>query len=393
MQSFWYWIFLIAGWGIFVVWGHAALRLFLFYYSSSRLPEQSEPATREQRKPVRVIVPACNESDTLEACLISLIKQDYENLEIVAINDRSTDGTGEIMDSVASSSGRVRVIQVDSLPEKWLGKNHANWLGAAMDEGEDTEYFLFTDGDVIFEPDCISRAVAYLEKYKLDHLCLLPQAIPGGFWENAMCHFFIICYLLKCKPWHLGNFNRPDSFIGVGAFNLVSRNAYCSIGGHRKLRMEVADDYKLGKLLKQSGYHCGALFSHGSIKVRWQVGLRGVIRGLEKNVLAAFDYSLIRMLTDTMLFFSGAVLPVMMTLLVVGWAGSGWFASVILQIVLLAWFAVVGRCSVLVGLTFPICAIGFLGTVLRSVMLAHYRGGIWWRGTFYQMDALRRGSV
>ncbi len=393
MQDFWFWVFIIAGWGTFVVWGHAALRLVLFHYSSSGLPERNARTIGDSQKTVRVIVPACNESGFLEACLASLIKQDYENLEIVAVDDRSTDQTGEIMDSIAASSDRVRVIHVNSLPGEWLGKNHANWLGTEAGEGENAAYLLFTDGDIIFEPDCISRAVAYLEKQKLDHLCLLPQALPGGFWENAMCHFFIICYLLKCKPWHLGNHDRMDSFIGVGAFNLVGRNAYYSIGGHRRLRMEVADDYKLGKLLKQSGYRCGVLFSNGGIKVRWQVGLLGVIRGLEKNVLAAFDYSVLKMLADTSLFFAGAILPVLMPLIVAGWAGSGWCATVILQISLLSWFAAIGRCSALIGLTFPICSICFLGTVIRSAVLAYRRGGIWWRGTFYRLDALRRGSV
>ena len=393
MGHFWYWLFLIGGWIVFLAWGHACVRIIHFYLTNAGFDSPDSRFGGETDVPVRVLVPACNEEESIEACLRSLVEQDYDNLEIVAINDRSSDATGAVMERVARSSDRLKVVHIEELPGGWLGKNHANWVGTRSGDPERARYFLFTDGDVIFDSDCIRLAMAHVAEHRIDHLCLFPRMIPGGFWEGAMCSFFIICYLIKCKSWHLRNFRKQDSFTGVGAFNLVERRAYDSVGGHQTLRLEVADDYKLGKLIKQNKHHCAALFSDGKIRVRWQVGLRGVIRGLEKNSASGFDYSIFHAVWQMGMFVLATISPLMAAYFCTGLACSGWVGTVILQVGILAWFGSVGGSTMSVGVTFPICSLCFVYAVLRSFVLLHLRGGIRWRGTFYRLQELLRGVV
>ena len=108
-----------------------------------------------------VVVPACNEEDSIEQALRRLIALDYPNYQVIAVNDRSSDRTGAIMDAVAASSnGRLKVVHVTELPAGWLGKTHAMWSAARQ---SDSDWILFTDADVMFRPDCLRRTIAYAE--------------------------------------------------------------------------------------------------------------------------------------------------------------------------------------------------------------------------------------
>lgn len=178
-----------------------------------RLPDLSEARFAvgpECKLPsLRVIVPARNEEAAIEQCLRSLFAVEYDALEIVAIDDRSTDRTGVIMDSVAALAGldRLRVIHVKELPAGWLGKTHAMWLGAektAEDERQASnrapEWLLFTDGDTLFHPESLRRAVAYAETRRADHFVLLPTMIMPQFGERMMISFFHTMFVPGYRP-------------------------------------------------------------------------------------------------------------------------------------------------------------------------------------------------
>src|ERR1700731_3738971 len=144
-----------------------------------QLPDPpSDPAAPS----LTVIVPACNEAKDIAACLHSLVAQDYPNLNIVAINDRSTDQTGALMDALAAQHPtRLRVLHITELPSGWLGKTHAMALAARHTTAD---YLLFTDADILFHPTVLRRALSYLVKSRGDHLVTFPTLLIKR-WDEA----------------------------------------------------------------------------------------------------------------------------------------------------------------------------------------------------------------
>ncbi len=339
---------------------------------------------------VSVIVPACDEEGAIRRCLESLVGQDYPDLEIVAINDRSSDGTGAIMDQVAAASPRVGVEHIKELPAGWLGKNHANAVGAERATGD---WLLFTDGDVFFESDCVRRAVTHAEAEGLDHLALFPALESTGYWERAACCFFGMLIAVSLQTWHTRNPLKPQAFCGIGAFNLVRRRAYQAVGTHQRLRMEVADDITLGKLLKQGGYVSDVMSGRLQVAVRWQVGLGGVVRGLEKNAFCGAAYSVPRATAGVIVLTLLSLLPAVGAVLAPGWTRIAYAAWLLSQMGSLAIGARAHGFSRLVGLAFPIAALTLALAIGRSMILTLWRGGIRWRGTFYPLEQLREGHL
>lgn len=335
-----------------------------------------------------VIVPACNEAANIEACLRSLAAQDYPALEVVAVNDRSTDETGAIMDRLARELPRLRILHIDELPEGWLGKNHANYCAANEASGE---WLLFTDGDIQFGPQALQRAVIHARRETLDHLAVFPGLIFGGLWETALVCFFAFVFSMHFKPWRIRNPKYPKAFCGVGAFNLVRRGAYQEMGGHAPLKMEVVDDVKVGKVMKAHGFVSDALPGEQLVRVRWQEGFWGVIRGLEKNAFAGAEYSLVRGLGGVAaLAVIGAGPVVGAGLLSWPYSAPYWVWGVVL-VLSFGYSAFRLRAHPLIGLTAPICAVALAFAVLRSIVLTQFRGGVRWRGTFYPLAKLKAG--
>ena len=138
---------------------------------------------------ISVIVPARNEEAQIRNGLCTLLQSTGVDLEIIAVEDRSTDSTGRIMDEIAATNSRLKVIHITELPEGWLGKNHAMHVASEQATGE---LLLFTDGDIIYEPPAIEIAVRHFVRKKLQHLCLLPRMLPGSIRGNRhrCCSFF-----------------------------------------------------------------------------------------------------------------------------------------------------------------------------------------------------------
>ena len=341
--------------------------------------------------PVSVVVPSRDEAGAVEKATRSLLEQDYPDLEVIAVDDRSTDGTGAILDRLAETDPRLGVVHVESLPEHWLGKNHACHRGARRASGE---WLLFTDGDVVFAPEALRRAVAFALAYRLGHLVAFPHLIAPGFWERAFQTAFGMFLNLKFRTWGLRRARTP-AFVGVGAFNLVSRNAYERIGGHERLAYEVVDDAKLGLILRRSGVRQGALDSADLVRVRWNAGLRGSLRGLMKNAFAAveFDWSRVALVT------SAVALLALAPIAVAGLApdpvlrGLGLAMAVAGAVIHAAVARAMTQGTGLEGLTFPLCAIAIVGVLLASATAATRRRAIVWRGTRYPLGRLRAACV
>ncbi len=336
-----------------------------------------------------VVVPACNEEQTIAPAMRSLLACDYPGLEIIAVNDRSTDRTGEILDEIAASNPRLRVLHIQDLPAGWLGKNHALQVGSDQCAGS---FILFTDADVVFEPTALRRAVLLCEREEVDHLVVMPDVVLKSFWETVAVWMFGVVFVMHTRPWRLED-PKSNSFCGVGAFNLVRASAYRAMGGHHRLRMDVADDMKLGKCLKESGAYCKFLVHGGLVSVRWVEGAWGLVTGLTKNFYGGFGFRPER-----------AVLGVVGISALGIWPPIGLFVGPTLPRVLcgLTMVAMVAAATVarpnpksspLHGLAFPFGSALIVFTILRSVWFTHRQGGIKWRGTFYALQELRKGIV
>ena len=267
--------------GSAVGWTVIGLRLWRGSQRVPRLPDVAAEAPPAGWPAVSVIVPSRNEEGAVEAATRALLAQDYPSLEVVAIDDRSTDATGRLLDALAARDDRLAVHHVTTLPPGWLGKNHAMAVGADVARGE---WLLFTDADVLFAPDVLKRAVAFACRHRLGHLVAFPHLIAPGFLERAFVTTFGLFANLVFQVWDL---QRPGSraFVGVGAFSLVRRDAYVAVGGHKALAFEVVDDAKLGLILRRSGVPQGALDSGGLVRVRWQQGFRRVPERIDQERL------------------------------------------------------------------------------------------------------------
>src|SRR5687767_255648 len=190
-----------------------------------------EPA--ETGPPVSIIVAARNEESGIEQGLRSLLQLDYPALEIIVVNDRSTDRTGAILDRMAQANPRVAVVHLSNLPEGWLGKNYALYSGASRATGD---LLLFTDADIVFQPTTLRRAVTYLEREGLDHLTAIPNTQVPGVALSAFIAAFAVFFSMYARPWKARD-PRSSFHIGIGAFNLIRKSAYQAIGTHLRIAM------------------------------------------------------------------------------------------------------------------------------------------------------------
>lgn len=332
---------------------------------------------------VSILVAGRNEQEKLPGALPTLLAQDYPNYEVVFVNDRSTDATPNILDQFADKHSNLKVIHVDQLPPGWLGKPHGFWTAYQHATGD---WLVFTDADVRFAPDVLRRSLALVKQKGWDHLTLAGRIDLEGFWEKIIVSYFLLVFLLNTRAWTVSN-PRSRAYVGVGSFQLLRRSAYEAIGTHRRLALEVVDDIKLGKLVKQGGFHSGMAIAEDSIRLRWQEGVGNIIRGLTKNTFAYFRYGLGQTLWSVVITFALSLLPFLALVVLSGpprlLAGAAVFAAIGLQ----GATAFGSRVSPLYALTHPLGATLIIYITLRSAVVTL------WRDTFYPLDELRKGSV
>ena len=339
---------------------------------------------------VSVIVAARDEAENLHRTLSHLSNLVYPNLEIILVNDRSSDETQRIASDGGRSLSTLRVLNVDHLPEEWLGKTHALYQGYQVSQGE---WLCFMDADVALQPESLGRSIVVALERKLDHLSLFPSLEVDGVWEAAFVMAFAFYFGAYVQPWKAKDPN-SKKFCGVGAFNLIRRETYEAIGTHKRLRMEVADDLKLGKLVKRGGYRQDAMRAEELVHVRWQAGgVRGYVRGIEKNAFAGLDYSLLRVLGGSAGILLLSVFPFVG--LIMADPTVRWSSAVSVVMIALAYWPVArefGR-SPFYFMSHPVGALLLLSDIWLSTVKALWRGSIDWRGTAYPLRLLKKHLV
>jgi hypothetical protein len=357
----------------------------------ARLPWLSDasPLASNEAPFISVIFAARDEAEKLSAALATLLAQDYPRFEVVAVNDRSQDQTPAILHEFERTHKNLKVSDIAELPPGWLGKPHALVAGFEQSQGE---WLVFTDADVHFAPDVLRRAVGLATKRKWDHLSLLAAVEMRGFWETTAISYFALGFIFGNEPWLASN-PRSGRYVGVGAFQLVRRDAYEKSGGHRRLRMDVIEDMKLGKLIKLAGCRSGVAVAHDMVRVRWHAGVGNVIRGVTKNFFAACHYNAFFALGAMMLPLIMSVLPFFGLAFASGWARV--FAGIAVGCAVAIHCAMIGStdASPLYGFTHPLGAMLFFWMLGRSAIATLWRGGVVWRGTFYPIEELRKWQV
>ncbi len=362
-----------------VVPGNRAVRPLRHFFST---PPPEAPL-------VSIIVAARNEERRIHEAINSILGLDYPNMEVIVVDDRSEDGTGDILDRIAATSLVLKVIHIVELPSGWLGKNHALWIGSSMAEGD---LFLFTDADIVMEPTVLSRAVRYMRKDHLDHLAVTPRMNMPGTFLAMFGLSFIFFFSLFTRPWKARD-PESRSHIGIGAFNMVRSGAYRAAGGHEAIRLRPDDDMKLGKILKKHGFRSDVVHGPEFLSVEWYASVKEAVRGLEKNAFAGCDYRISLVLSVLAFLLLGIMFPYAAVFVADGAARSIFCIVVILQILLVADCARFHGARPLHAAGLAPASVLLFWIILRTTVLNVVRGGIYWRGTFYSLKELKNNVV
>jgi glycosyltransferase involved in cell wall biosynthesis len=360
-----------------------------------RLPKLSEidSGAPPRRPKLSVIVPACNEADKIESAVPTILADGYPDLEVVLVDDRSTDMTGKCIDRLAAQDNRITAIHITELPEGWLGKVNALNQGLCTSSGE---FVLFTDADVHLKPGTLQKAVAYCLEHDTDHLVACPTVWPSSFVVDSMVAAFVRQFFtLILPPWRI-NSKSPRAFFGIGAFNLVKRSAFEATEGFEWLRLETADDAGLGLLMKRSGAKSVIVTAFDRIGLHWYRTIGEMMRGAEKGFASAGKCSFARMMLLALAGLIMEISPLIGMLYFI--CGQVQVTTVLGILVFFAFifaaaaFASWARGRILPAVLTPATAILSAIMAVRAGWLGWRRKGIIWRGTFYPAELLKKNA-
>lgn len=380
-------IFVLASLGIML---HLIFSVCEFYFGYSSIKDLSkvQALNPEQLPFISIIFSALNEEDHIEAALTSLLLLDYPAFEVIAVNDRSTDRTPAILENLKSKYKHLQVIHVNHLPENWLGKNHALSLATQHARGE---WFLFTDADVMMKKQALTKSMSYAIKNKLDHLTIYEQHLRQRFWLKVILLGSYITYSMAMKPWRI-KYQWSNKFLGHGAFNLIKAKVYQQCGGHQAIALECLDDLMLGKLLKMNQYRQDVVNGYDYIEREWYDSVSSMIKGLQKNSFAYFNFSFGAALLDISLCLTYFFWPLVAVMCMNPTLRMLNLINILLTLVLTMQIAKHFRLATRFAIFYPISLAMMIFTVVSSIYSTYKNKGIIWRNTHYPIDKLRHCS-
>jgi len=281
------WVAVLA-WAIFGAWVFAALSTLRALAHQKPLVRLDDSELKRADAPlVSIIVPCRNEAGrVLRASIGSMLAQDYGNFEIIAVNDRSTDETGDVLRALAAAEARLQVVEGEEPPPGWIGKPYALEQARRRARGE---WVLATDADMIFAPEALREAVAHARKNGYDALSFVPRVDCLTFWERLFMPVFGWAVMMRL-PLDRVNDSRRKEAIAAGGFFLLRREALERVGGYNAVRAEVAEDLRLAELLKRGGARFRLEYAPHLVRTRMQTNLRGIWEGFSKNLFAGVGF-------------------------------------------------------------------------------------------------------
>jgi len=341
---------------------------------------------RDSGRRVSIIIPARDEERTIERTVRAMLAQTYRDLEVIVVDDRSTDATGEILRRIAAEDDRLVVLTGVEPPPGWLGKPWALHQGSLRATGE---LLLFVDADVIYAPEAVGTAVERLERGGADMLALLPRIGMEGFWEHVampMLGMFVFSFL----PTWAGNRTRfPLLAVGGGPGNLIGREDYRAMGGHEALRDAVVDDVGMARLARRHGLRTEVARADDLVSVRMYHGGAEVVSGFTKNMFAVVGRSYPVALVTLILTPLFHLLPYALALMGEPFAIATVAVITVTRLVLFRSLRY-RMDNALLG--HPLM-ISFWGWVfLRSIWYTGFRRQLLWRGRTYDARQTRFGA-
>ena len=345
---------------------------------SARMPRRSPL--------VSIIIPARDEERAIERTLAGLRAQTYPAIEIIVIDDRSTDSTPAILERAAQEDSRITVISGEEPPEGWLGKPWALHRGSLAAGGE---LLLFVDADVRYEPEAVAAAVAQMEEHDVALLALFPHVEMRGFWEHVLMPNLAFFAFTVMPLWLTNRSPSPRFAIGGGTGNLVRRADYEAAGGHETLKDAVVDDVALARLMRMRGRPAMAARAEQFVSVRMYHGLGEIIAGFSKNTFAVFGRSYWKI-------FAVLVLSIVFHVLPYAYAIAGNVVAILIVVL-----AAVTRVVLFRDLGYrldnalfahPLMIGGWCVILVRSAWLTGVRRQLAWRGRVYDARRTRFGA-
>lgn len=230
---------------------------------------------------VSVIVPARNEAESIETVITSVLASQYRNLELLIVDDRSTDGTAAIVESLKSKDARLRLIHGEELPDGWYGKPWACVQGARAARGD---ILLFTDADTKHEPELLGRSVSTLQQTGFDIVTVSPHQACLTFWERVVMPQVWVLLGFRFHPSVVTRAKRAWDVIANGQYIMTTRTAYTDVGTHEVVRSKVAEDLMLAQRYHQAGKRIWFGFASQDMTTRMYRNLSHLIEGWSKNV-------------------------------------------------------------------------------------------------------------
>jgi chlorobactene glucosyltransferase len=373
---------------IIVRWIHSQYGLDISIPPSSPTPEEVQPL-------ISVIVPARNEARNIRRSIEALAAQSYQNLELIVVDDGSTDATPQILKQLqeapkADSSPEITIINGAALPPGWAGKPHALHQGFQASQGE---WLCFVDADTFANPDLIASTYQAATNLGADMLTILTDQELGSFWEKVIMPLVFTALSVGFPARRVNDPQKADA-IANGQFILIRRQVYQAVGGHAAVRDQIAEDKALAVLVKGSGFHLVLGDGRELVRTRMYTSLPEIWEGWVKNIyLGMQDRPWLLLLGAITGFVAALVLP-LWTILSLAWVvqGGGWIAALVAAESLILWgYLLYNRNQVNqamhisfgYGLTLPLGALIFTAMMVTSAYNVYSGRGVTWRGRRY----------
>jgi chlorobactene glucosyltransferase len=342
---------------------------------------------------ISICIPARNEENNIRSCVAAALNQDYPNIEVIVLDDRSTDGTLTQLQEIASQDSRLIPIHGSDLPEGWAGKPHALYQASKVAHGK---WLCFVDADTFLTPQALSSCYAKALETEADLFTVMTEQVLGSFWEKVVMPLVMTALSVGFSPRKVNDPGRRDA-VANGQFILIKRGIYDAIGGHEKVKDQIVEDKAISELVKWNGHRLVVADGMQVVRTRMYTSLPTMWEGWTKNIyLGLRDHV-------AMLFLGafGASLGLIAALFLPIWPllGLFWYANggdsmalAVIMEALLVWgylmyfralIAYKMKISPWYALTTPLGAGIFAAMMLTSAWKVISGQGVTWRGRTY----------
>ncbi len=344
---------------------------------------------------ISVCVPARNEERNIRACVESILAQDYLNVEVIVLDDRSTDTTPRILQQLSTQNNRLKIIHGADLPEGWAGKPHALFQASAAAHGE---WLCFVDADTFLSPNALSACYTKAIETRADMFTIMTFQILGTFWEKVVMPIVMTALSVGFSPRKVNDPSTKDA-IANGQFILIRRLVYDAIGGHESVKDQIVEDKAIAEQVKWNGYRLVVANGYAVARTRMYTSLSEMWEGWTKNIyLGLRDRPALMLLGVVGAFlalFAAVILP-LWPMLGAFWylQGGGWLALTVVAESLILWMIVIyARAKVALGmgisrwyaLTLPLGSAVFAAMMITSTWKVLSGKGVLWKGRRYAL--------